>query len=94
MPSITQLPSSELDEIVGRLQRIEGQARGIQKMIQDDRDCTEVMNQIAAVKAAVNTLSASLFETYAMYCIQHPEEFASKEESIRAVVKTLVRAGK
>lgn len=94
MPSIASLPNSELDEIVGRLQRIEGQARGIQKMIEDDRDCTEVMNQIAAVKAAVNTLSASLFETYAMYCIRHPEEFASQEESIRAVVKTLVRAGK
>ena len=94
MPSVANLPSSELEDIVGRLQRIEGQARGIQKMIADDRDCTEVMNQVAAVKAAVNTLSASLFETYAMYCIRHPEEFASQEESIRAVVKTLVRAGK
>ena len=94
MPSVANLPGEELEEIVGRLQRIEGQARGIQKMIEDDRDCTEVMNQIAAVKAAVNTLSASLFETYAMYCLNHPEEFSNREESIRAVVKTLVRAGK
>lgn len=94
MPSVGHLPSNELDEIIGRLQRIEGQARGIQKMIEDDRDCMDVMNQIAAVKAAVNTLSANLFETYAMYCIRHPEEFSSQEESIQAIVKTLVRAGK
>ena len=94
MPSITHMPSDEIDEIIGRLQRIEGQARGIQKMIEEDRDCVDVMNQVAAVKAAVNTLSASLFETYALYCIRHPEEFSSREDSIRAVVKTLVRAGK
>lgn len=94
MPSVRHLPSSDLDDALGRLQKIEGQARGIQKMIQDDRDCVDVMNQIAAVKAAVNSLSASLFETYALYCVHHPEEFASQEENIRAIVKTLVRAGK
>lgn len=94
MPSVRHLPSSDLDDALGRLQKIEGQARGIQKMIQDDRDCVDVMNQIAAVKAAVNSLSASLFETYALYCVRHPDEFASQEESIQAIVKTLVRAGK
>lgn len=94
MPSISHLPSSELDDIIGRLQRIEGQARGIQKMIEEDRDCTDVMTQVAAVKAAANTLSASLFEAYAMYCVRHPDAFSSQEESIQAIVKTLVRAGK
>jgi CsoR family transcriptional regulator, copper-sensing transcriptional repressor len=94
MPSVRQLPGSDLEDTLGRLQRIEGQARGIQKMIEDGRDCTDVMNQIAAVKAAVNSLSASLFEAYALYCVRHPEQFSSQEESIQAIVKTLVRAGK
>lgn len=94
MPSVSRLPSTDLEDALGRLQKIEGQARGIQKMIRDDRDCVDVMNQIAAVKAAVNSLSASLFETYALYCARHPDEFTSQEESIQAIVKTLVRAGK
>jgi DNA-binding FrmR family transcriptional regulator len=94
MPSALHLPATDREEILGRLQRIEGQARGIQKMFEDDRDCTDIMNQVAAVKAAVNTLSASLFESFALYCARHPEEFSSNEESIQAIVRTLVRAGK
>lgn len=94
MPSVRNLPNEDLQDALGRLQRIEGQARGIQKMIEDDRDCVDVMNQIAAVKAAVNSLSASLFETYALYCVRHPDAFSSQEENIQAIVKTLVRAGK
>jgi CsoR family transcriptional regulator, copper-sensing transcriptional repressor len=94
MPSVNRLPESDRAEIIGRLQRIEGQARGIQKMFEDDRECVDVMNQIAAVKAAVNTLSASMFEAFALHCARHPEEFADAQESLEAIVKTLVRAGK
>lgn len=94
MPSFDNLPVSERANIVGRLQRIEGQARGIQKMVEEGRDCVDVMNQIAAVKAAVNILSADVFESFALYCVRHPEEFAAPEEAIGHVVKTLVRAGK
>src|SRR5690606_41585998 len=54
MPSVTRLPDDARDELVARLQRIEGQARGIQKMIEDGRECSEIMNQMASVKAAVN----------------------------------------
>ena len=94
MPTIAKLPQQEQSNIIGRLQRIEGQARGIQKMIEDDRDCVEVMNQIAAVKAAVNALSADVFESFALYCVRHPEDFPAPEVAIEQVVKTLVRAGK
>jgi CsoR family transcriptional regulator, copper-sensing transcriptional repressor len=94
MPSVNRLPESDRTEIIGRLQRIEGQARGIQKMFEDDRECVDIMNQIAAVKAAVNTLSASMFESFALHCARHPEEFADPQESLEAIVKTLVRAGK
>jgi CsoR family transcriptional regulator, copper-sensing transcriptional repressor len=94
MPSVNRLPESARTELMARLQRIEGQARGIQKMIEEGRDCSEIMNQMASVKAAANSVSANLFESFALYCISHPEEFGSQEESIRAAVKTLVRAGK
>lgn len=94
MPSVEQLPESDRADILGRLQRIEGQSRGIQKMIEEGRDCVDIMNQTAAVKAAVNTLNARIFESFALYCMRNPEEFASQEESIQAIVKTLVRAGK
>ena len=94
MPTFGRLPEQERADIIGRLQRIEGQARGIQKMVDDDRNCVDVMNQIAAVKAAVNALSADVFESFALYCVRNPEEFPAPEAAIEQVVKMLVRAGK
>jgi len=94
MPNFNQLPEAKQADIVGRLQRIEGQARGIQKMIADGRDCTDILNQVAAVKAAVNALSGEMLETFALYCVRHPDQFPMPEDAIAQAVQTLVRAGR
>ncbi|MCC6790427.1 MAG: metal-sensitive transcriptional regulator [Thermomicrobiales bacterium] len=94
MPSIHNLPEAERTEIIDRLKRVEGQAKGIQRMIDDGRDCIDVMNQLAAVKAAVNALSGELLEAFALRCLQHPEEFGSPREAVEQAVKALVRSGR
>lgn len=94
MPSIHNLPIEERDEIVARLKRIEGQAKGIQRMVEEGRDCIDVINQIAAVKAAVNALSGEMLEAFALRCLRHPEEFSSPESAIEQAVRTLVRSGR
>lgn len=47
-----------------RLRRIEGQIRGLQKMLDDDRDCREVIQQLAAVRAAIETTLALYTQSY------------------------------
>ena len=91
MPSTTRLPADAREDLVARLKRIEGQSRGIQKMIEDGRDCTDVMNQLAAVKAAVNALSGEALEAFALHCLRHPEEFPSPEQAVEQAVRALVR---
>lgn len=91
MPSIRNLPESDRVELNARLKRIEGQARGIQRMIDEGRDCVEVMNQIAAVKAAVTSLSGEALEAFALHCLRHPEEFPSPERAVEQAVRALVR---
>lgn len=93
MPSIANLPPAELAEIQARLRKIEGQARGIQKMVDDGRECTDVLNQLAAIKAAVNGLSGELLEAYLLRCVRHPEDFSSPEKAVNEAVKALVRSG-
>jgi len=88
------LPAQSRSEMIARLKRIEGQAKGIQKMIEDDRDCVEVMNQVAAVRAAVTALSGEMVETFALHCLQHPEEFASPHQAVEQAVRALVRGGR
>ncbi|MER3437238.1 MAG: transcriptional regulator [Chloroflexota bacterium] len=92
--SIHNLPAEERAEILDRLKKIEGQARGIQRMVEEGRDCLDIMNQLAAVKAAVNGLSGHLLEAFALRCLRHPEDFDSPEEAIEQAVRALVRSGR
>ncbi len=52
-----------------RLHRIEGQVRGIEKMIDEDRYCVEVLTQIAAVKTALEQVGAKLLEQHVNHCV-------------------------
>ena len=91
MPSISNLPARDRDDLITRLRKIEGQARGIQKMIEDGRDCTNILDQVSSVKSAVNSLSGELLESFALYCVRHPDESTSTEETLQLMVRTLVR---
>lgn len=94
MPSIDRLPASDQADITGRLKRIEGQAKGIQKMIDDGRDCVAILDQVASIKAAVNALSGEMLELFALHCLSHPEDFPSAEKAIEQMVRIVVRNGR
>jgi CsoR family transcriptional regulator, copper-sensing transcriptional repressor len=94
MASINNLDAGKRLEFQQRLRRIEGQSKGIQRMIDDGRDCVEILDQLAAVKAAVSGLSVDMLETFALYCLRHPEEFATQEEAVRQAVRALARSGR
>jgi DNA-binding FrmR family transcriptional regulator len=94
MPPIHNLPEAQRRDMVDRLKRIEGQAKGIQRMVEDGRDCVDVMNQLAAVKAAINALSGEMLEAFALRCLLHPEEFPSPHNAVEQAVKALVRSGR
>jgi DNA-binding FrmR family transcriptional regulator len=94
MTSVSNLPEANRADFVGRLKRIEGQARGIQRMVDEGRSCEDIINQVAAVKAAVNALSGEMLESFALYCLRNPDEFEVPEEAVARVVQTLVRASR
>lgn len=55
--------------LVKRLNRIEGQVRGIRKMIEDDRYCIDVLTQVSAVQAALDSLALELLEDHLHGCV-------------------------
>lgn len=57
------------DDLLRRLKRIEGQVRGIQKMIEDDRYCVDILVQVAAIKSAVNQVGLSILESHTRGCV-------------------------
>jgi DNA-binding FrmR family transcriptional regulator len=54
-----------------RLRRIEGQVRGIAKMVEDDRYCIDILHQVAAVEKALRAVSAELVGNHLRHCVRH-----------------------
>ena len=66
-------------EVLLRLRRIEGQVRGIQRMVEDNRDCKDVVVQLAAIKASIASLNTLVAETYAQECLCGGEQLDTSE---------------
>jgi CsoR family transcriptional regulator, copper-sensing transcriptional repressor len=57
-------------EICSRLKKIEGQVRGLQNMIENERDCVDVIIQLAAVKAALESVAGLVLRNYTEICLR------------------------
>ena len=66
-------------EVLLRLRRIEGQVRGIQRMVEENRDCRDVVVQLAAIKASIASLNTLVAETYAQECLCGSEQLDTSE---------------
>ncbi|GAB6138200.1 metal-sensitive transcriptional regulator [Halanaerobaculum tunisiense] len=66
------------EDLIGRLNRVEGQIRGLKRMIDEDKYCVDVLNQIAAVKGALNKVGMSVLEAHTKGCVT--DTIVAKEE--------------
>ena len=60
---------ADKEALVRRLHRIEGQVRGIERMVEDDRYCIEILTQIGAVRTALEQVGAKLLEDHVTHCV-------------------------
>ncbi len=66
---------------IKRLRRIEGQVRGIQKMVEDERYCADIMMQVSAVQEALRTVGRSLMRNHLTHCATHATTTGSPAEA-------------
>lgn len=92
MPSVQSAAVKR--QIQQRLSRVEGQVRGIQKMLDDDRECQEILQQLNAVLAAVQTTTDLFVRTYAKECLLNIEttEVREREVMIDQLLDFMVKA--
>jgi CsoR family transcriptional regulator, copper-sensing transcriptional repressor len=57
--------------LVKRLHRIEGQVRGIEKMVEDDRYCIDILTQISAVSTALESVAYKILDDHVNHCVAH-----------------------
>ncbi len=69
--------------VLARLKRIEGQTRGIHKMIEDDRYCVDVLQQISAVTRALQGVALSLLDDHLSHCVAHAVQAGGEEKDAK-----------
>lgn len=66
-----QREEEEQKDLLNRLNRIEGQIRGIKRMIEEERYCVDVLTQVSAVQAALNSFNKNLLSSHIRTCVVH-----------------------
>ncbi len=89
---------SEKDHLLKRMARVEGQVRGITRMIEDDRYCIDVITQIAAVTRAMQAVSLALIDEHMHVCLEEAATVdgrvqEAKTQEISAAISRLMRVG-
>lgn len=80
-------------KITNRMKRIEGQLRGILRMMEDGKDCKEVITQLSAVRSGVDRTIGVIVSENLVECVQNAEQDSSKmNESIQEAVNLLVKS--
>jgi CsoR family transcriptional regulator, copper-sensing transcriptional repressor len=87
--------SANKDQLGKRLGRIEGQVRGVRKMVDEDRYCIDVLTQISAIQAALDKVALGLLDDHAHTCVigAAPEQRDERTEEMMAAVGRLMRRG-
>ena len=74
--------------LINRLNRIEGQVRGVKKMVENDAYCTDILTQVSAIQAALNAFNRELLAEHIRTCVANDIK-NGKDETIDELVQTL-----
>ncbi|MDO8579106.1 MAG: metal-sensitive transcriptional regulator [Dehalococcoidales bacterium] len=78
--------------LLARLKKIEGQAKGIQEMVQDNRYCIDIVQQLTALSSAANEVAMLVLESHIEGCVSEAIRAEHGEEHIKELMKTIRKA--
>ena len=85
------------EALAKRLHRIEGQVRGIERMVEDDRYCIDILTQVAAVNTALESLAFKVLDDHVSHCVRDafssgdPKQAAAKSKELMEAVQRFAR---
>jgi DNA-binding FrmR family transcriptional regulator len=83
------------DQLLKRLRRLEGQVRGVERMVEEDRYCIEVLTQISAIQAALDKVALGLLDDHVEHCVMGVDgpKRDERTEELMAAVGRMMRRG-
>jgi len=82
---------SHKQQVQGRLKRIEGQIRGVEKMVEEDRYCIDVLTQVSAIKAALDAVALLLLNDHTEHCVVEAIQSGEGSQKVRELNEAVAR---
>jgi DNA-binding FrmR family transcriptional regulator len=94
-PAASRGYTATKDQLLKRLRRVEGQVRGVERMVDEDRYCIDVLTQISAIQAALDKVALGLLDQHAAHCVLGAADGEREEKTheLMAAVGRLMRRG-
>ncbi len=83
--------STEKDLIIKRLNRIEGQVKGIRRMVEEEKFCGDILIQVSAVRSALNSAAGLIIENYVQNCIGDVKIDDEQEDELDNLIKVILQ---
>ena len=95
MNEMAEKSKKDKDAIIKRLRRIEGQVKGIQKMINEEKYCVDILIQIAAIRSAIDKVGGIMLENHVKGCVKNTidnsNDIQEKDRVIDELVNTMLK---
>ena len=91
MKALTLAPHKKRKDVLDRLARIEGHVRGLRRMVEEDKDCPELLLQVAAVRAALNQVGRIMLEDHMETCVLEAVKEGKSEKAIAELKAALIK---
>jgi DNA-binding FrmR family transcriptional regulator len=79
------------DDLLGRLRRIEGQVRGVHRMVEQDQYCLDVLTQLNAITAAVRSVGLGLLDDHVHHCVRESLRRGEGEDKLEELIAAVAR---
>jgi CsoR family transcriptional regulator, copper-sensing transcriptional repressor len=86
--------ASAKTSVMKRLKRIEGQVRGLARMVEDDRYCIDVVTQVSAVRAALRRAEEEILADHVAHCVEHAISSGDKADQRRKITELMDVVGR
>ena len=84
-------PKGEKDALVIRLRKIRGQVQAIERLVSEDADCTEILNQVISARSGLKSLGEKIIHSHAHDCIENVKDPGQGRRNLRSLITVLQR---
>ncbi|WP_323703968.1 metal-sensing transcriptional repressor [Mammaliicoccus sp. Dog046] len=92
--TVTPRTNEEKEKVINRLKRIEGQVRGIQSMVEEDRYCVDILVQMSAIQSALKNVGFAVTERHMKHCVTDAIQKGEGDETIEELMRVLKQFSK